>query len=208
MEIKETGLKFREGLKNRSRTTRVIIHHTATNGDVAAETVHGWHLKQGWAGIGYHYLIRQDGTIERGRPENTIGAHAGPEGNSDSIGIALAGNFEMAKPTEKQIEALVWLIRDLINRYGSLQVMGHRDVMATSCPGKLFPLEEVKRKVQEENKNINTNTGGKESWKLDIVKEAKDKGLITTDHDPDEIASKWFVLAVALNVLKRVEGGK
>ncbi|SHG60645.1 N-acetylmuramoyl-L-alanine amidase [Thermosyntropha lipolytica DSM 11003] len=206
MQIKETGLKFNGPLKPRTRTNRIIIHHTATPGDVAAETVHTWHLNQGWAGIGYHYLIRQDGTVERGRPENVIGAHAGPEGNSDSIGIALAGNFEIVRPTEKQMEALVWLIRDLIKRYGELQIIGHRDVIATSCPGKLFPLEEVKRKIKEENKNVDSHAGSKGSWKLDIIREAKDKGLITIDHDPDEIAPKWFVLAVALNLLKLKDG--
>lgn len=205
MLVQETSLKFKEGLIPRNRTTRVIIHHTATDGDVSAQTVHGWHLNQGWAGIGYHYLIRQDGTIERGRPENVIGAHAGPEGNTDGIGIALAGNFEVEKPSEKQIESLVELIKDILKRYGDLQIIGHRDVMPTSCPGKLFPLEEVREMVKEENKAAHTSKPNRpEKWKLDIISEAKNKGLITSDHDPDEPASKWFVLAVALNLLKVV----
>lgn len=42
-------------------------------------------------------------------------------------------------------------------------------------------------------------------WKLDIIAKAKAAGLITVDHDPDEPASKWFVLQVILNALK---GGK
>jgi hypothetical protein len=44
--------------------------------DASAEQIHGWHLGNGWAGIGYHYVIRKDGTIERGRPEWAIGSHA------------------------------------------------------------------------------------------------------------------------------------
>ncbi|MBO8158483.1 peptidoglycan recognition family protein [Thermosyntropha sp.] len=195
MQIKETNLKFNGQLKTRRTTRRVIIHHTATNGDVPAETVHNWHLSREWSGIGYHYLVRQDGTIERGRPENTIGAHAGSEANKDSIGIAVAGNFEIEKPDERQIEALVALIKNIIKRYGNLEILGHRDIMPTVCPGKLFPLEEVRKKVKEED------ILKSEAWKLDIIKEARDKGLITIDHDPDEPASKWFVLAVSLNLL-------
>lgn len=202
MQIKETNLKFNGPLKPRLKTGKIVIHHTATNGDVSAETVHSWHLAKGWAGIGYHYLVRQDGTIERGRPENVIGAHAGPEGNTDGIGIALAGNFEEEKPGEKQIESLVELVKDILKRYGDLQIMGHRDVMSTSCPGKFFPLEEVKRRVKEEKTSTNASTGSTEKWKLDIINEARSKGLINIDHNPDEPASKWFVLAVALNLLK------
>lgn len=46
-----------------------------------------------------------------------------------------------------------------------------------------------------------------EQWKLDIIADAKQAGLITVDHDPDEPATKWFVLAIALGVLKRVLKG-
>lgn len=46
-----------------------------------------------------------------------------------------------------------------------------------------------------------------EQWKLGIIAEAKQAGLITTDHDPDETASKWFVLAIALTVLKKAVKG-
>lgn len=44
-----------------------------------------------------------------------------------------------------------------------------------------------------------------EQWKQDIIAEAKKEGIITSDHDPDETATKWFVLAVAVNVLKAVK---
>lgn len=41
-----------------------------------------------------------------------------------------------------------------------------------------------------------------EQWKLDIISEAKNAGLITEDHDPDETAPNWLVLKVALTLLK------
>lgn len=42
-------------------------------------------------------------------------------------------------------------------------------------------------------------------WKLKIVQEAKEAGLIASDHNPDEHATKWFVLAVAINPLKKMK---
>ena len=73
--IRQTHLSFRS-LTNRRVTDAIIVHHIGnTNADVSAETVHQWHLANGWAGIGYHFLIRKDGFIEQGRPMDTVGAH-------------------------------------------------------------------------------------------------------------------------------------
>ena len=199
MDILETKLMFNGVLKQRGTTSRIIIHHSATNGDVAASTVHQWHLDKGWSGIGYHYLIRTSGVIERGRPENTIGAHAGSAGNSDSIGICLAGNFTQNVPNPKQIDALIALINDIMGRCGKLQIIGHKDVMATACPGEKFPLSQVIQRVTE------PGNSSEPSWKLDIVKEARRAGLITSDHNPEDPAEKWFVLQVALNLLKTLK---
>lgn len=87
--IKETFLKFASPLVNRAETNMIIIHHIGgTDRDVSAAEVHQWHLDNGWAGIGYHYIIRKNGTIERGRPQNTIGAYC-YHYNRTSIGINL-----------------------------------------------------------------------------------------------------------------------
>lgn len=45
-------------------------------------------------------------------------------------------------------------------------------------------------------------------WMKNIMQEAKAIGLINSDHNPNEPATKWFVLAVALNVIKVIRGGK
>lgn len=121
----------------RSTTSRIIIHHTA-GPDTPAEEIHTAHLANKWAGIGYHFVIRKDGSIERGRPEDTIGSHA--EGaNSNSIGISLCGNFENEEPAEAQINSLRSLVNDLCKKYNltanSQTVIGHRDVNSTACPG-------------------------------------------------------------------------
>lgn len=145
MQIVETRLQFNSGLRLRSRTTRVIVHHSATPGDVSATTIHGWHLNQGWAGIGYHFVIRTDGTVERGRPEKYIGSHSGVTGNPDSIGVCFAGNFMSHEPTQAQIQGFIELYRYLVNKYGQLGIIGHRDVMPTACPGTMFPMARVRQ---------------------------------------------------------------
>jgi N-acetylmuramoyl-L-alanine amidase len=150
MQIVETNLQFNGSLTKRKSTKRVIIHHSASP-DVPASTIHGWHLGQKWSGIGYHFVIRAGGAIERGRPEDTIGAHSGPAGNGDSIGIVLTGNFETGKPTTAQMDSLLWLLKDyLFPKYGVKPVIGHKDVMATACPGRNFPWEELRERLEDD----------------------------------------------------------
>lgn len=115
---------------------RIVIHHTANKaGNDTAASIHAQHLRQGYAGIGYHFLIRQNGMIEKGRPQSYIGAHA--EGyNSRSLGIALSGNFEAAIPQTAQISALIDLLAMLEYYYPIQVIQSHCDLNATACPGK------------------------------------------------------------------------
>lgn len=138
MQVIECNHQWASPLQPRKATRRIIIHHAASAGDVDAATVHRWHLQNGWSGVGYAYLIRMNGAIERGRPEDAVGAHA-RDNNADSIGICLAGNIDLAPPPVPQMLALVALIRDIWSRYGTLPVIGHADVNPTACPGKHFP---------------------------------------------------------------------
>lgn len=138
IDIKETDLSF-NSLSERSYTDMIVLHHTGGNDiDASAEQIHGWHLNNGWAGIGYHYVIRKDGTIERGRPEWAIGSHAYGE-NSHTIGIHLSGEFDSAEPTNEQVEKCAMLIADIADRYGlpinRETVVGHGELMSTDCPG-------------------------------------------------------------------------
>ena len=137
VEIKETYLRFRS-LTNRQKTDMLVIHHIGDiNRDVSAAEVHQWHLDKGWAGIGYHYLIRKNGTIERGRPRDTIGAHCYGE-NRHTIGINIVGNFETNMPTDAQMDAASRLIARLCQLYqlrpGEAAILGHRDLNDTLCP--------------------------------------------------------------------------
>lgn len=127
-------------LSQRYTTDMIVIHHTGnpTDDDLSAEQIHESHLAQGWAGIGYHYVIRKDGTIEIGRPDWAVGSHAYGE-NWHTIGVHVCGNFEIAEPTQAQIESLAYLIGWLCDEYDlqpRTDVVAHRDLMATACCGE------------------------------------------------------------------------
>jgi N-acetyl-anhydromuramyl-L-alanine amidase AmpD len=136
MEIKETNLNF-SSLTPRSKVLEyIVVHHTASTAKETVEQIHNFHVNNnGWAGIGYHFYIRKDGIIYRGRPEKYVGAHC-ENYNSVSIGICLEGNFEIEQPTNEQLQSLSELIHNLKQKYGNVQVVGHRDLNATACPGK------------------------------------------------------------------------
>lgn len=141
MNIIESGISFR-GLSNRSRTTRIILHHAAKV-TCSVQDIQRWHLANGWAGIGYHFFVRKDGNIYRGRPENTVGAHV-TGANADSIGICFEGNYEAeASMPQAQVTAGKELVAYLKNKYRINTVKAHRDVGASSCPGRHFPFNEI-----------------------------------------------------------------
>ena len=138
VNVIETNLQF-NSLSERDETDMVVIHHTGENDiDATASQIHQWHLSNGWSGIGYHYVIRKNGDIERGRPEWAIGSHA-YQHNFYTIGIHISGDFMQAYPTSEQIESAALLIADVCLRYGITidrdHIVGHKDLMPTSCPG-------------------------------------------------------------------------
>ena len=145
-KIKDYELDF-TALTNRSSSDMIVIHHTGNSDsqgnyiddDLSAAEIHELHQSLGWVGIGYHFVIRKDGTIEQGRPLWSQGAHAQGE-NYHSIGIHVCGNFEVAMPTPAQIEACAYLVGWIAEKYDipcdSAHIVGHRDLMPTACPGQ------------------------------------------------------------------------
>lgn len=147
MKIIETNLNFVGTLKKRSKTNKVIGHH-ADAFVCTIEDIERWHKAKGWAGVGYHFFIRKDGTIYRGRPIDTIGAHCEGQ-NSDSIGICFEGRFTQENPTNEQISSAKRLIAMIKNVYGNIPVDGHKKFKATDCPGSLMNyLDELNGVIQ------------------------------------------------------------
>lgn len=134
----------------RSKTERIILHHAEAS-NCTADDIDRWHKNNGWTCIGYHFFIKKDGTIYRGRTENTVGAHA--EGsNSNSIGICFEGRYETEQMPDAQIQAGKELVAYLKNKYNISKVQRHSDVCSTSCPGRNFRFDEIA------NSTVNTVT--------------------------------------------------
>ncbi len=142
MQIAETNLRFNGSLKQRSRTDYIVLHH-ADASRCTVRDVHRWHQNKGWSGIGYHFFVAKDGAVYRGRPVNTVGAHC-LNYNASSIGICAEGDFERESMPPQQWRAILELVRELKKTYPQARVVGHRDLMATACPGKYYPLQEIK----------------------------------------------------------------
>lgn len=141
MKINEVTYKWNGALTKRRSTTRIILHHAAAS-KCTAQQIHRWHLANGWVGIGYHFFVRKDGSVYRGRPETVVGAHAG-NNNYDSIGICFEGNFDREEMPAAQKQAGMDLVAYLKQKYGISTVQRHSDVNATGCPGKNFPFKEI-----------------------------------------------------------------
>lgn len=127
-------------MATRLTTDKIIIHCTATpeGREVTVREIDRWHRKAGYTGVGYHYIVHLDGTVEHGRDERSIGAHAVGQ-NHCSIGIVYVGGCDInMKPkdtrTAAQKAALVKLIKGLKVRYPSAIVFGHRDFAHKACP--------------------------------------------------------------------------
>jgi N-acetyl-anhydromuramyl-L-alanine amidase AmpD len=123
---------------------QIVLHYSATypDQDIDIRDIDQWHKAKGWKGVGYHYVIKRDGMIERGRKEDERGAHVGGQ-NANKIGICVIGGLDrktgrevgVDNRTDAQIRAQIALIRELLTRYPDAEVVGHKDLAPTQCPG-------------------------------------------------------------------------
>lgn len=113
----------------------IVVHCSATpeGRDVTAADINKMHIARGFKKIGYHYVVRLDGTVEMGRKENEIGAHAKGY-NANSIGVCYVGGLASDGKTPKdtrtpaQKSALKKLLHTLKQRYPDARIVGHRDL--------------------------------------------------------------------------------
>lgn len=125
----------------RKKTDYLVVHCAATKPsmDIGWKEIDRWHRQRGWLKIGYHYVIRRDGTVEPGRELMEIGAHVKGY-NSVSVGICLVGGIdEKGKPdnnfSDEQMAALGYLLTKLKKIFPDAKVVGHRDLFSgKACP--------------------------------------------------------------------------
>lgn len=129
-------------LKKRTRTDYIVVHCAATppTMNIGRSEIDRWHRQLGWLMIGYHFVIRRDGTVETGRNIDVPGSHVSGY-NANSVGICLVGGVDSkgrseANYTKEQYNALAKLLRELKVKYPNAIIQGHRDFpkVAKDCP--------------------------------------------------------------------------
>ena len=122
--------------------TLIVIHCSAVKPDQQSSVaqIDTWHHNRGYKfGVGYHYVIRRDGTIEAGRPEWMVGAHC-VNHNKYSIGVCYEGGLDArGQPADTRTAAqkatLRQLLTDLHRRYPRAVIVGHHDLNPQkACP--------------------------------------------------------------------------
>ena len=120
----------------------VVIHCSAVRPDQMSSVaqIDSWHRERGFKfGVGYHYVIRRDGSIESGRPEWMVGAHC-VNHNKYSIGVCYEGGLDArGQPADTRTAAqkatLRQLLTDLHRRYPRAVIVGHHDLNPQKeCP--------------------------------------------------------------------------
>lgn len=131
--------------KNITReVTEVVVHwtETPTNKNIGSEELNKIHLESGLKGIGYHYVIRRDGSLQRGRPVNIQGEHALVNNHDErSIGVAFVGGINVPSGTpnlenfvsvqsltRSQFNTFDHFCRSFYARFPGGQILGHNDI--------------------------------------------------------------------------------
>lgn len=166
VKVKNYNWKMTPG--KRSKTNYIVLHHAAAV-KASPDDIHQWHSNNGWSGIGYHIYITKTGEAYHGRPLDTIGSHVYGF-NSESIGVCFEGNFETEAMSQVQKLKGIEVVNELRTMYPGAKIVGHRDLMATGCPGINFPFEEITNGITPKKELESVN---------DIVWELNHRGIIT-----------------------------
>ena len=130
----------------RSRITHIAVHHTATLPTIGPMRIAELHVeadpargKEAWPGIGYHFFIHADGSIDQTNELETVSSHVYRH-DDYTLGVAFAGSFMNGSvPTPAQVRAgahlIAWLMQEL--NIPLARVWGHREFPdnVTVCPG-------------------------------------------------------------------------
>lgn len=126
--------------KTRNITEAIFVHCSATKPsmDIGVREIRQWHKEQGWLDVGYHFVIRRDGTVEEGRPIDVVGSHV-KGWNEKSVGICLVGGINdsmqpEANFTNAQMSSLMDILERVSAKYPKAPFKAHHDVAAKACP--------------------------------------------------------------------------
>ena len=187
---------------NLAKVDSIALHHMAhPTADV--KTVEGWHINQGWRALGYNFWVGFDGTVYEGRGFNLGAGVTDQNGHIISIGFQGDYHSKDVKMPDAQFNAGVDIIKYVLEKVPTIKkIGGHKDYMATACPGKYFPLEEMKtlkkRNAVEELTNVN-----------DIVWEYHHRGIISNPslwlQKLEDDKNAYWLARKTLNYIREIE---
>lgn len=135
----------------------LVVHCSATppGDDIGVRSLRLAHMQQGSSDVAFHYVIRRDGMIEKGRPDYMPGAHASGY-NLNSLAICLIGGLKKgttkaeANFTPAQYLTLQTLLEDLQYAHKGAEVVGYRDLPGvTNNANPSFDVREWLRRINE-----------------------------------------------------------
>ena len=123
------------------KITMIVLHCSSIKPNVHQDIkdVDAYHKSKGWKGVGYHFYVRRDGTVETGRRLEEVGAHCVGH-NSHSIGICYEGGLNskgVAEDTRtpQQVRALREIVEQMHAYFPNAVIVGHHDLNPIKdCP--------------------------------------------------------------------------
>lgn len=143
------------------------------HGDANAKEIESIHLRNGWSGVGYNFIVGQDGAIREGRGWSLVGAHC-PGRNRDGIGVYVAVGGDQT-PSKEALASVKWLYDEACRKAGKTLDKGwHGKWYATECAGpKLIPWVEDGMPVKGTPTKTSTSSGDRDWSKVVLMEHGK-----------------------------------
>lgn len=164
-------------IKTRLKTEYIIVHcsDTPVEENIGVAELKAKHIALGWSDVGYHYVIRRDGTVEEGRWYTAIGGHMFGW-DSVSLGICLIGGdggiqdgTQTTNYTELQMRSLANLLLKVKSWYPKAQITAPSDFLGVTSLAPYFNVKEWMKTIPTLHKLSSQNTT--DAWLTNLIEE-------------------------------------
>lgn len=126
-----------------SQITTCVVHWTDSylDQDIGSQEIDTYQKQLGHEGIQYHYVIRRNGVVQRGRSPLRLSTHTNTLHDQVSIAIAFVGGYNCPTGTKNpdryrnvrsltraQFNSFEEICRTLYFKHPGMQIVGHNDI--------------------------------------------------------------------------------